>query len=80
MRWYKIEEYVPNPETYCFVRTGSGFLSVAKWVNDSDDNDSNPRSGKWMMRTFCDRVDCSSNVQIFGVTHFCIPSAVKIEE
>lgn len=83
MKWYSIKKYRPPQDGYCLIRTEHGSFYSAEWRGGSDDTDSDYSCG-WMMDTLCDslteEVNCSWYVEIFGVTHFLIPSPVEVEE
>ena len=81
MKWYSVKHYRPPANGYCLVRTENGAFYTAEWRNgDSDDptNEDQYSSG-WMMDTMCEEYSAPESIDIYGVTHFCIPEPVEKE-
>ena len=66
MKWYSVKKYKPPAHcTRCLVRTEGGGLYIAENVE---------------MECGYEWEGSTSEVYIAGVTHFCIPEPVEIEE
>lgn len=78
MKWYCVKKYRPPADGYCLVRTEHGSFYSAEWRGGSDDMHANNSCG-WMMDTLSEDHGCPSYIEIFGVTHFCIPEPVEVE-
>ncbi len=79
MKWYSVKEYRAPAEGYCFVRTEHGTFYSAEWRNGSEDSSADYSCG-WMMDTLGEDLGAPEYIELFGVTHFCIPDPIPIEE
>lgn len=79
MKWYSIKKYRPPARGYCLVRTEHGSFYSAEWRDGSEDLHADNSCG-WMMESLSEDHGCPDYIEIFGVTHFCIPEPVEIEE
>ncbi len=79
MKWYSIKKYRPPADGYCFIRTEHGSFYSGEWRGGCEDKHSD-RSHGWMIDTLCEESNCNQYKEIFGVTHFCIPEPIEIEQ
>lgn len=79
MKWYSVKKYRPTSSGYCFVRTIYGAIYSAEWRGGSDDGGADYSCG-WMMSTLAEDLGAPEYVEIFGVTNFCIPDPVEIDD
>lgn len=77
MKWYSVRKYRPHQDGYCLVRTQHGSLYTAEWSNGCEDSGADYSCG-WMMLTLCEEYGAPSLVQLYGITHFCIPEPVPL--
>ena len=78
MKWYSINKYRPPAEGFCLVRTEWGTFYSAEYRNGNEDSNANYSHG-WMMATLCEEFGAPVHIELFGITHFCIPEPVEIE-
>lgn len=81
MKWYSIKQYRAPADGYCLIRTEHGSFYCAEWRGGSNDEDADSSCG-WMMNTLSEGHGGPSYIEIFGVTHFCIPDPIpkSVEE
>lgn len=79
MQWYSVKKYRPPADGYCLVRTEHGAFYSAEWRGGCEDTHADNSCG-WMMDTLSENSSAPSYVEIFGVTHFCIPAPVPLED
>lgn len=80
MKWLSTKTHRPFQDGYCFLRTEHGSIYVGEWRNGCEDGEHADYSCGWMMLTLCEEFEAPSDIELFGVTHFCIPAAVEIED
>lgn len=72
MKWYSVKKYAPPMQVTCLILTENNYFYVARLIDGND-------YSVWITDADCQA--CGSiEEHIYGVTHFCIPSPVKIEE
>lgn len=79
MKWFSVKKYRAPSDGYYFIRTENGAFYSAEWRNGNNDEAADYSRG-WMMDTLAEEYGSPSAIEIFGVTHFCIPDPVEIEE
>jgi len=73
MKWYSIKKYRPPISTYCLIFTENNYTEVARLESKENPN-------IWIKDYDCGKCQESAYEKIYGVSHFCIPDPVEIEE
>lgn len=81
MKWHSVKEFRPPQHGTCLVRTENGTFYCAEWRGGCSDvpDDNSQYTHGWMMDTLCEEYDSPSYIELYGITHFCIPDAIEIE-
>lgn len=72
MKWYSVRKYVPPMQTICLIFTECNYYYVGRLLDNEDPS-------IWVIDHECEEHG-SYNEKIAGVTHFCIPDPIEIEE
>lgn len=79
MKWYSVKKYRAFQDGYCLIRTENGSCYVAEWRDSREDSCADYSRG-WMMDTLSEEYGGPCSIEIFCVSHFCIPDPVEIYE
>jgi hypothetical protein len=73
MKWYSVKKYKPMTSTTCLIFTENNICYAAR-LESIDTPD------VWIHDYYCEDCQESSYEKIYGVTHFCVPDPVEIDD